>query len=118
MPSIRSAIVATLVAGCGIACSALPADAAGPRNPYSSFNLSGINYGSQQWEWAQRQGKVVWPYYNVPSRGYSRGSTRNSGVYVGGVIAGGGGAGTIIQGGSFRPAQRASTTRASRRWRR
>ena len=49
---------------------ALPAEAAGPRNPYSSFNLSGINYGSQQWERAQRQGKVVWPYYNVPSRSY------------------------------------------------
>jgi len=48
------------------------AQAAGPRNPYSSFNLSGINYGSQQWERDQRQGKVVWPYYNVPSRNYSR----------------------------------------------
>ncbi|MFM8434923.1 MAG: hypothetical protein ACKOBP_06195 [Planctomycetia bacterium] len=118
MSSVRSDLVATLVAGCGIAWFALPAEAAGPRNPYSSFNLSGINYGSQQWERAQRQGKVVWPYYNVPSRSYSRGSTRNSGVYVGGVIAGGGGAGTIIQAGSSRPAQRAYTTRASRRWRR
>lgn len=90
------------------------AQAAGPRNPYSSFNLSGINYGAQQWDRAQRQGKVVWPYYNVPSRG----STRPSGVYVGGVIAGGSGAGTIIQGGSYRPAPRSYTTRSSRRWRR
>ena len=118
MPSVRSALVAALVAGCGIAWSALPAEAAGPRNPYSSFNLSGINYGAQQWERAQRQGRVVWPYYNVPSRSYTRGSTRSSGVYVGGVIAGGRGAGTIIQGGSYRPTQRAYTTRASRRWRR
>ncbi|NBT13892.1 MAG: hypothetical protein EBS56_09985 [Planctomycetia bacterium] len=90
------------------------ANAAGPRNPYSSFNLSGINYGAQQWERAQRQGRVVWPYYNVPSRG----STRPSGVYVGGVIAGGSGAGTIIQAGSSRPAPRSYTTRPSRRWRR
>jgi len=114
MPSVRSALVATLVACCGIAWSALHAEAAGPRNPYSSFNLSGINYGAQQWERAQRQGKVVWPYYNVPSRG----SSRSSGVYVGGVIAGGGGAGTIIQGGTYRPAQRAYSSRSSRRWRR
>ena len=93
------------------------AQAAGPRNPYSSFNLSGINYGAQQWDRAQRQGKVVWPYYNVPSRNYSS-STRRSGVYVGGVIAGGSTAGTIIQGGSYRPAQRSSSTRGYRRQRR
>jgi hypothetical protein len=98
--------------------SATPAIAAGPRNPYSSFNLSGINYGAQQWERAQRQGKVVWPYYNVPSRSYSRSSSRNSGVYVGGVIGGGGGAGTIIQGGSYRPVPRSYSTRGARRWRR
>ena len=118
MPSFRSALVAMLVVGCGIAWSARPAHAAGPRNPYSSFNLSGINYGSQQWERAQRQGKVVWPYYNVPSRNYSRGSSRNSGLYVGGVISGGSGAGTIIQGGSSRPTQRSYATRGYRRWRR
>ena len=94
------------------------AKAAGPRNPYSSFNLSGINYGAQQWERAQRQGKVVWPYYNVPSRGATRTASRGSGLSVGGVIAGGGNAGTIIQGGSYRPAQRYSTSRSSRRWRR
>ena len=118
MPVVRPAFVVTLVAVCSLAWPALPADAAGPRNPYSSFNLSGINYGSQQWERAQRQGKVVWPYYNVPSRSYGRSSSRNSGVYVGGVVAGGSGAGTIIQGGSSRPTQRSSTTRTSRRWRR
>ena len=118
MTKVRSTLVATLVAGCGIAWSALPAEAAGPRNPYSSFNLSGINYGAQQWDRAQRQGKVVWPYYNVPSRGYSGGSSRNSGVYVGGVIAGGSGVGTIIQGGSYRPAPRAYSSRSVRRWRR
>ena len=116
MPFIRSALIATL-AICGLVWSA-HVEAAGPRNPYSSFNLSGINYGAQQWERAQRQGKVVWPYYNVPSRSYSRSSGRSSGVYVGGVIGGGGGAGTIIQGGSYRPAPRSYSTRGARRWRR
>ena len=56
-----------------------------PRNPYSSFNLSGVNYGAMQWERAQRQGRRVWPYYNTPSRGSSRG-----------VVSGGTGA-TIIR---------------------
>jgi hypothetical protein len=55
------------------------AHAAGPRNPYSSFNLSGINYGAQQWERAQRQGRVVWPYSNMPKQratSTTRGSRR------------------------------------------
>jgi hypothetical protein len=107
-------LLTILFATCLSGFFARPADAAGPRNPYSGFNLSGINYGAQQWERAQRQGRAVWPYYNTPSRGYSRGS----GVAVGGVIAGGGGAGTIIQAGSSRPAQRPSAARTSRRWRR
>ena len=117
MPRART-LFAILSAVCLVAWAARPGDAAGPRNPYSSFNLSGINYGAQQWERAQRQGKVVWPYYNVPSPSSSRGSSRGSGVYVGGVVAGGSGAGTIIQGGSYRPTQRSSTTRTARRWRR
>ena len=49
-----------------------PVAAAGPRNPYAGFNLSGINWGSQQWERDQRAGRVVWPYYNVPERSGSR----------------------------------------------
>ena len=67
------------------------AEARNPPNPYSSFNLSGINYGSMQWERDQRQGKRVWPYYNTPSRSTSRGNA----VSVGGVAAGGYGGGTI-----------------------
>lgn len=66
--------------------AATEARAVSPRNPYRSFNLSGINYGSMQWERAQRQGKRVWPYYNTPSRSYSR----TSGTVVGGTAAGGG----------------------------
>lgn len=70
---------------------ARPAEARSPRNPYSSFNLSGINYGAMQWERAQRQGKRVWPYYNTPSGSSSRGS----GVSVGGVGNGGFSGGTV-----------------------
>ena len=93
------------VAGIVVTGPATTAQAAGPQNPYSSFNLSGINYGSQQWVRDQRAGRVVWPYYNTPSRSYSRGSN----VSVGGVT----GAGAVIQGGTYR-----SSPRTVRRWRR
>jgi len=96
-----------LIAGVVVTGPATTAHAAGPRNPYSSFNLSGINYGSQQWDRDQRAGRVVWPYYNTPSRRYSRGS----GVSVGGYAAGGSGA--VIKSGTYR-----STPRAVRRSRR
>ena len=65
-----------------------PAEAVSPRNPYRTFNLSGVNYGSMRWERAQQQGKRVWPYYNTPSRSYSRSSSGN--VVVGGVTGSGG----------------------------
>lgn len=116
MRSARQLLV-ILVALASVVWLVVTANAAGPRNPYSSFNLSGVNYGAQQWDRAQRQGRVVWPYYNVPSRN-SWTSGRGSGVYVGGLVGGGGGAGTIIQGGSYRPAQRSYSTRSSRRSRR
>jgi hypothetical protein len=96
-----------LLAGIVVTGPPSTAQAAGPRNPYSSFNLSGINYGAQQWDRDQRAGRVVWPYYNTPSRSYYRGSH----VSVGGVTGVAGGA--VIQGGTSR-----STPRAVRRWRR
>ena len=96
-----------LLAGVVVTGPATIAQAAGPRNPYSSFNLSGINYGAQQWERDQRAGRVVWPYYNTPSRSSYRGSN----VSVGGFTGGRGGG--VIQGGSYR-----SSPRAVRRWRR
>ncbi|NDC53840.1 MAG: hypothetical protein EBZ74_06000 [Planctomycetia bacterium] len=86
------------------------AQAGEPRNPYSSFNLSGINWGSMQWEADQRAGRVVWPYYNVPGRG--SGGVRRT--YVGG----GAGGGVVVEGGSYRPTQRSFTSRPTRRWRR
>jgi len=97
-----------LLAGIVVTGPATTAWAAGPRNPYSSFNLSGINYGAQQWDRDQRAGRVVWPYYNTPSRSYYRGSN----VSVGGFTGAGGGA--VIQGGSTSR----SSQRAVRRWRR
>ena len=68
----------------GLAFSASPALARNPPNPYSSFNLSGINYGSMQWERDQRSGKRVWPYDNQPSGGGGR-STVSAGGWGGGL---------------------------------
>ncbi len=77
------------------------AQAVSPRNPYRTFNLSGVNYGSMRWEQAQRQGKQVWPYYNTPTRT----SSRNSTVVVGGVGAGRGGT-AIVPSNSYRSSGR------------
>ncbi len=103
IPRPAMALFAALAA-CAFATSA---HAAGPRNPYSGFNLSGINYGAQQWDRAQQQGRRVWPYYNQPSGSYYRGGN----VSVGGF--GGGGGGAVVSGGGYR-----SSSRAVRRWRR
>ena len=89
-----------------LAIAATPAAAISPRNPYRSFNLSGINYGSMQWERAQREGRSVWPYYDTPSR-------RSSGVWVAGGTGGGTGAGAIVTDGGSR-----TNPRPFRRWRR
>ncbi len=102
-----------LLPAIALALLATPAQAISPQNPYRTFNLSGINYGSMQWERDQRAGRRVWPYYNTPART----TTRNSGVWVGGVAGGGGGAGTIIQAGGSNPVSR-SSPRVFRRWRR
>ncbi len=100
MSSLRFAVlltVATAVAAFGSTASAVS-----PRNPYRSFNLSGINYGSMRWEQAQQRGQRVWPYYNTPSRSY-----RSSGSTVGGAVVGGGGVGAITSGSrTYRPSRR------------
>jgi hypothetical protein len=72
------------------------ATAVSPRNPYRSFNLSGINYGSMRWEQAQRQGRRVWPSTTTPSG--KRGRTiRNPTLTVGGFSGGG-----VVNGGGRR----------------
>lgn len=73
--------------------------AAAPRNPYSGFNLSGVNYGAQQWDRAQREGRRVWPYDKTPNSVSFRGSSATK--------AGGGSA--VVEG---------SGRRLVRRWRR
>lgn len=82
-----------------VAFVAMPrlAEARSPRNPYSSFNLSGLNYGSMQWERAQQQGKRVWPYYNTPSGSYQRSSNVAAGGFVGGT------GGAVVQRSSAQP---------------
>lgn len=102
-----------LLSAVAVAVLATPAQAISPQNPYRTFNLSGINYGSMQWERDQRAGRRVWPYFNTPTRT----TTRDSGLWVGGVVGGGAGAGTIIQAGGSNPVPR-SSPRVFRRWRR
>jgi hypothetical protein len=49
---LRRIALVLAVAGAVCACDARLADA-GPvstRNPYRSFNITGVNYGSMQWE--------------------------------------------------------------------
>lgn len=98
---MRSPCPFRLLLLCTLALGLAPHAAAvgGPPNPYSGFNLSGVNYGAQQWDRAQREGRVVWPYYNVPSRRSSHDATV-------GVGSGGAGGGFL------------SSARVVRRWRR
>jgi hypothetical protein len=51
----RSGMVALMAAAflLGIASQAV---AVSPRNPYRTFNLSGVNYGSMRWEKTHRSG--------------------------------------------------------------
>jgi len=79
MPSLSRSLLATAAVAVFF-ITAPTAEARSPRNPYSSFNLSGVNWGAQQWERDQRAGRVVWPYYNVPARSSYRGGA----VSVGG----------------------------------
>ncbi len=83
MPAPRSFLLVA-VASAVLVLGGTTAEARNPPNPYSSFNLSGINYGAMQWERAQRQGKRVWPYYNTPSRTISRGRAVSMGAVGGG----------------------------------
>jgi hypothetical protein len=87
----RRFTVATIACGVALAFTA-EARAVSPRNPYRTFNLSGVNYGSMRWEQAQRQGQRVWPYYGTSAWS----SSRSGNVVVGGF--GGGGTGAVIQG--------------------
>ena len=61
------------------------ADAISPRNPYRSFNLGGVNYGSMRWERTHRQGRSSWPKNKSARRPQSRGNRTmaiSSGVFL------------------------------------
>lgn len=54
---IRSLVLTALLAALALSAAPRLAEAAplvSPRNPYRSFNISGINYGSQRWEQSHR----------------------------------------------------------------
>ena len=61
------------------------ADAISPRNPYRSFNLGGVNYGSMRWERTHRQGRSSWPKNKSARRPQSRG---NRTMVIGGISSG------------------------------
>ncbi len=44
--------------------SVAQADTISPRNPFRGYNVSGINYGSQQWEQANRGQQPRFPQRN------------------------------------------------------
>jgi hypothetical protein len=90
----RTMFFLTMAAGLLLAVPTT-AEAVSPRNPYRTFNLGGVNYGSMRWEQAQRQGRRVWPYNGRYSR-----STRRSGptMTLGGFSGAGGGV-IVRQGG-------------------
>lgn len=90
----RSMLFLTLAAGALLA-SPTTAEAVSPRNPYRTFNLGGVNYGSMRWEQAQRQGRRVWPYYGR----YSRSSRRSGPTMTFGGVSGAGGGVIVRQGG-------------------
>ena len=82
----RPRLLAFVVALVALVSMPRLAEARSPRNPYSSFNLSGINYGAQQWDRAQREGRRAWPSSDTPSRGYVGGGVVTSGA--GGFVQG------------------------------
>lgn len=55
MRTLRNALLAAAIGSTCLILAAPDATAASGRaqNPYSSFNISGINYGSQQWQKSQ-----------------------------------------------------------------
>ena len=90
----RTMLVLTMAAGLLLAVPTT-AEAVSPRNPYRTFNLGGVNYGSMRWEQAQRQGRRVWPYYGR----YSRSARRSGPTMTLGGISGAGGGVIVRQGG-------------------
>lgn len=88
----RSAALVVAAAAVAV-CLTHQAFAVSPRNPYRTFNLSGINYGSMRWEQTHRNSSSRQrTTRRSRSRRVSRGSSvtqlRSPGVVVGGVSGG------------------------------
>ncbi|MEK6259868.1 MAG: hypothetical protein AABP62_14710 [Planctomycetota bacterium] len=46
-------VLLVLLAVCFLDVRSAQAQRISPQNPFLSYNISGVNYGSQQWEWSQ-----------------------------------------------------------------
>ncbi|MGI9453150.1 MAG: hypothetical protein ACR2NE_01170 [Pirellulales bacterium] len=69
----------------GISVFCRSAEAISPRNPYRTFNLGGVNYGSMRWERTHRQGRSSWPKNKSARRPQTRG---NRAMMIGGISSG------------------------------
>lgn len=54
---IRSLVIVLAVLAVGSIVDAAAAQPVSRQNPYRSFNISGVNYGSQQWERRYHHGR-------------------------------------------------------------
>jgi len=63
MRTLRNGLITAAIASACLVVAAPDATAASGRsqNPYSSFNISGINYGSQQWQKSQSKSRSSAP---------------------------------------------------------
>lgn len=75
--------VQIVVAVVAMAGAAAPVLAISPQNPYRSFNLSGINYGSMRWEQQHRQSQP-----STSRRSRSRRARTNHAMSSSRVLAG------------------------------
>ena len=69
----------------GISVFCRSAEAISPRNPYRTFNLGGVNYGSMRWERTHRQGRSSWPKNKSARRPQVRGDRT---MMIGGISSG------------------------------
>ncbi|HBU38687.1 MAG TPA: hypothetical protein DEB70_12915 [Planctomycetaceae bacterium] len=69
----------------GISVFCRSAEAISPRNPYRTFNLGGVNYGSMRWERTHRQGRSSWPKNKSARRPQIRGDKT---MMIGGISSG------------------------------
>jgi hypothetical protein len=79
-----------LVTFAAVSAFAGRAEAISPDNPYRTFNLSGVNYGSMRWEQQHKKGRSSWPSTTNRSRQTMSGSSGLSVLSGGSAISSGG----------------------------